>query len=113
MTRYLNRARPVAGALALVVGLTLAAPPIFAAGSQATIPTQPLVAAAAAKVNSMPVGSLGPAAQAAPTPAAQDTGGKPFLKSTKGILAVLLMATGVTWVAISRSQDAVHSPARK
>jgi hypothetical protein len=113
VTRYLNRANPLAGVLVLILGLTLASPPAFAAEAQATAPAQPLAAAAAAKVEAMPAAVLAQAAQAAPTPAAPTTGGKPFLKSTKGIIAVALMVTGVTWAAISRSQDAVHSPARK
>jgi hypothetical protein len=113
VTRYLNRARPLAGTLALILGLTLVAPPAFAAEAQATAPARPLAAAAAAKVEAMPAAALAQAAQATPAPAAPATGGKPFLKSTKGIIAVLLMATGLTWAAVSRSQDAVHSPARQ
>ena len=48
---------------------------------------------------------------------AQATGGsvgesKPFFKYTKGVLVAVLMVGGVTWAIVSRSQDAVHSPAR-
>ncbi len=106
MTRNLINARLVAASLALVVGLTLVAPPAFAA------PARPLAAAATAKVEAMPVATLAPAAQATPAPAAATQGGKPFFKSTKGVVVLVLMATGITWAAVSRSQDAVHSPAR-
>ena len=110
MTRNLINARLVAASLALVVGLTLVAPPAFAAPLPA--PARPLAAAATAKVKAMPVATLAPAAQATPAAATATQGGKPFFKSTKGIVVLVLMATAVSWAAVSRSQDAVHSPAR-
>jgi hypothetical protein len=100
----------VAASLALVVGLTLVAPPAFAAPLPA--PARTLAAAATAKVEAMPVATLAPAAQATPAAATATQGGKPFFKSTKGIVVLVLMATAVSWAAVSRSQDAVHSPAR-
>ena len=110
MTRNLINARLVAASLALVVGLTLVAPPAFAAPLPA--PARPLAAAATARVEAMPVATLAPAAQATPAAAAATQGDKPFFKSTKGIVVLVLMATAVSWAAVSRSQDAVHSPAR-
>jgi hypothetical protein len=110
VTRNLINARLVAASLALVVGLTLVAPPAFAAPLPA--PARPLAAAATAKVEAMPVATLAPAAQATPAAATATQGGKPFFKSTKGIVVLVLMATAVSWAAVSRSQDAVHSPAR-
>ena len=110
MTRDLIKARLLAGILALVVGLTLVAPPAFAAPLPA--PARPLAAAAAAKVEAMPVATLSPAAQANPTMAAPAKGDKPFFKSSKGIVTLVLMATGIGWIAASRSQHGVHSPGR-
>jgi hypothetical protein len=86
------------------------APPAFAAPLPA--PARPLAAAAVAKVEAMPLATLTPAAQASPAPAAATKGEKPFFKSTKGVVVLVLMATAVGWAAVSRSQDAVHSPAR-
>ena len=72
MTRYLKQPGPLAGILALVIGLTLVAPPVFAAEAQASFPLAPtrptLAAAAAAKVEAMPVAALALAAQVIPTP---------------------------------------------
>ena len=107
MTRDLIRARSLAAILALVVGLTLIAPPAFAAAPPA--PVRPLAAAAAAKVQAAPAAALAQAAQASPTAGS----GKPFFKTTKGVVVLVLMATAISWAAVSRSQDAVHSPARK
>jgi hypothetical protein len=107
VTRYPKMTRSLAGVLALIVGLTLVASPAFAAPLQT--PARPLAAAAAAKVEAMPAATLAQAAQATPAAA---TGDKPFFKSTKGVLVLVLMATGITWAAVSRSQDAVHSPGR-
>lgn len=108
MTRDLIRARSLAAILALVVGLTFVAPPAFAAAPPA--PFRPLAAAAAARVDAAPAAVLAQAAQASP-PAG--SGDKPFFKSTKGVVVLVLMATAIGWAAVSRSQDAVHSPARK
>jgi len=105
LTRDLIRARSLAAILALVVGLTLVAPPAFAAAP----PVRPLAAAAAAKVQAAPAAALAQAAQASP-PAGS---GKPFFKTTKGVVVLVLMATAISWAAVSRSQDAVHSPARQ
>jgi hypothetical protein len=106
LTRDLIRARSLAAILALVVGLTFVAPPAFAAAPPA--PIRPLASAAAAKVQAAPATALAQAAQASP-PA---SGGKPFFKTTKGVVVLVLMATAISWAAVSRSQDAVHSPAR-
>ena len=114
MTRYLNQARPLAGALALVIGLTLVAPPAFAAESQASGPmaaAQPtLAAAAAARVEAMPAAALAEATQAGATPASDS--GKPFLKSGKGAVALVLLGSILGYMAYSWSNDRVKSPAK-
>lgn len=112
MTRYLKHARLLAGALALVVGLTLAAPPAFA-GGPAPEP-RPIAAAAAAKVEAMPAATLAqatPAAQAAPA-ALTEAGDKPFFKTTKGVVALALLAGGLGYTVYSFSNDRVSSPQR-
>ena len=113
MTRYLKHARLLAGALALVVGSTLVAPPAFAASPA----PGPLAAAATAKVESAPAEALVQAAQAAPAvqaapAAAVPTGDKPFLKTTKGVVALALLAGGLGYMAYSFSNDRVSSPPR-
>lgn len=110
MTRYLNRARSLAGLLALIVGLTLVAPPAFAA---APAPAQPLAAAAAAKVEAMPAAALAQAAQAKPAAAPAETS-KPFFKTGKGIAVLVLIAGGVGYAAYSAVHDRkpVKSPIR-
>lgn len=107
MTRDLKHARLLAGALALVLGLTLVAPPAFAAGPA----PRPIADAAAAKVEALPATALTQAAQAAPA-ATTETGGKPFFKTTKGAIALVLLAGGLGYMAYSWSNDRVKSPAR-
>jgi hypothetical protein len=109
VTRYLKHARLLAGALALVVGLTLAAPPAFA-GGPAPEP-RPIAAAATAKVEAMPAATLAQAAQAAPA-ALTDAGDKPFFKTTKGVVALALLAGGLGYTVYSFSNDRVSSPQR-
>ena len=109
MTRYLKHARLLAGALALVVGLTLVAPPAFAA-SPAPDP-RPIATAATAKVEAMPAATLAQAAQAAPA-AVAETGDKPFFKTTKGAIALVLLAGGLGYMAYSMSNDRIKSPAK-
>ena len=112
MTRYLKPARPLAGTLALVLGLTLVAPPAFAAGPATVASPRPIATAAIAKVDAMPAATLAQAAPAAPTPAAVDKTGKPFLKTTKGAVALVLLAGAFGYAFYSFSNDRVKSPAK-
>ncbi len=107
----------LAAALALVVGLTFAAPPAStAADAEKAPPVAPhrLAAAAAAKVATL---SLAPRAfaQAQSTPAPSDAGeSKSFFRTPTGIAAILLMVAGAGYVAVSIRHDnkKVHSPIR-
>ena len=112
MTRYLKPARPLAGTLALVLGLTLVAPPAFAAGPATATSPRPIAAAATAKVEAMPAATLAQAAQAAPATAPAGTGDKPFFKTTKGVVALALLAGGLGYTVYSFSNDRVSSPQR-
>jgi hypothetical protein len=109
VTRYLKHARPLAGALALVLGLTFLAPPAFAA----TPAPGPIAAAATAKIETVPTEAL---AQAAPaTPAAKATApaataAKPFFKTGKGAAAAALIVAALTMTFVSFSKDRVQSP---
>ncbi len=107
-------ARPLAGAMVVLLGLTLCAPPV-AAGEpkavRATSSSQPTLAtAAAAKVAAMPVPTraLTQAAPAAPTE------GKSFFKSPMGIIATVLLAGGIAYMTYSAVEDSkpVQSPVR-
>ena len=111
MKRYLSRARLLAGALALIVGVTLVAPPALAAGPA----PGPLAAAAAAKVEALPTDALAQAAPAAPAakPASPaPTGTKPFFKTTTGVISLVLLAGTLGYMGYSMSNDRVKSPAK-
>jgi hypothetical protein len=101
--------RPLPGAMALFVGLALLTPQVLAAEVAAPSNDRPITAAATAKAASM-----NPRGRVAWTQDASTAGSgssKPFFKTTKGAIVLVLMAGGITWAAVSR-KDAVHSPAR-
>jgi hypothetical protein len=112
VTRYLKHARLLAGALAITVGLTLVAPPAFAAAPA----PGPIAAAATAKVEAAPAEALAQAAQPAPAaqvaPVAAPPADKPFFKTTKGVVALALLAGGLGYMTYSFSNDRVSSPQR-
>jgi hypothetical protein len=109
VTRYLKQARRLAGALALVVGLTLVAPPAFAAGPA----PGPLAAAVNAKVESMPAAAVVQAgAQAKPATVPAEVP-KPFFKTPKGVVALVLTAGATAWLIQSRNSNKVTSPGRQ
>lgn len=114
MTRHLKHARLLAGALAFTVGLTLVAPPALAAEGAAVADPRPITAAAAAMVDAMPATTLAQAAQAAPAvaPAPAPAGDKPFLKTTKGVVALVLLGGVLGYTAYAFSNDRVSSPQR-
>ncbi len=108
MTLKSQLGRLLVGALALVLALTLTAPPALAAP-----PPQPISSAVAAKVAAVPGPVLTQAKAAAPVaPSAEAPGPKPFLKTTKGALALALFAGATGYAVYSFSHDRVHSPAR-
>jgi zona occludens toxin (predicted ATPase) len=101
------RTRPVAAGLILAVGWAAVAPLALAAPKTTRRPT--LAASAAARVASVDTAT---AVQESPaTPAASDSSGG-FFKTKKGVAVLVLMAGVITWTAVSRSKDAIHSPAR-
>jgi len=104
VTNYPSHARFLAAALALVVGLTLVAPPAFAAEASAP----PLATAAAARVGAIPATALAQAADPA-KPAAAETS-KPFLKTGKGAAAATLIVAALAMTFVSFSKDRVQSP---
>jgi hypothetical protein len=113
VTRFLKHARLLAGALALVIGLTLAAPPAFTAEPATAAATpRPIAATATAKVEAAPAAALAQAAPAAQAAAPAETGSKPFFKTTKGAIALALMAGTLGYMAYSMSDDRIKSPAK-
>jgi hypothetical protein len=100
--------RLVAAASAAAVALTLAVPPALAGDTASAPPRSGIAASATARAARI---KLSAQAQADTTGAAasQDRG---FFHSKKGVIALVLAAGVLTWTAISRSSDAVHSPAR-
>jgi len=111
LTRYLKQARLLAGALALIVGLALMAPPAFAAEATAAADPRPITAAAAARVEAMPAAALSQAAKPATT-APAETGQKPFFKTTQGAIALVLLGGALGYTFYSMSNDRVKSPAK-
>jgi hypothetical protein len=112
VTRSLKHARFLAGALALVLGLTLVAPPAFAAEPASPASPRPIADAATAKVEALPAATLAQAAQAAPAAAPAETGDKPFFKTTKGVIALVLLAGTLGYMAYSMDSDRIKSPAK-
>jgi hypothetical protein len=123
VTRLLRRARPLAWALALLVGLTFVAPPAFAVETPAPLPAaaaQPLAAAAAAMVEALPAAAVAqatPAKPAAPAtgaakPAPAATEGKSFFKTPTGIVSLVLLGGALGAMAYSFSNGRVKSPAK-
>jgi hypothetical protein len=107
VTRYLKQARLLAGALALVVGLTLVAPPAFAAAPPAP---GPITTAATAKVESMPAAAVAQAAAQTKPAAAPAEASKPFFKTGKGAAAAVLIVGVLAMTFVSYSSDRVKSP---
>jgi hypothetical protein len=106
----------LAGLLAVVVGLTLAAPPASAADAGAVTKApapSPLATTTAAKL-----AALAPApsafAQAAPAADPAPADNRPFFKTPKGVAALVLMVAGAAYVAyrIPKDNEKVHSPIR-
>ena len=120
MTRLLRRARPLAGALALLVGLTFVAPPAFAAESSAPLATagppwrlppprwsRPCPPTAVAQAT-----PAKPRRTGAAKPAATTTEGKSFFKTPTGIVSLVLLGGALGDMAYSFSNGRVKSPAK-
>jgi hypothetical protein len=112
VNRYLNRARPLAAFLAIALGSTVAAPPA-AVAAPAPAPARPLAAAAEAAGAALPqsaVAQVPTTAPAATAPAVSES--KPFFKTTKGVVALVLTAGALGYMGYSFSNDRVSSPQR-
>jgi cell division septation protein DedD len=110
--RDLRRARPLAGLLALLVGLAFAAPPAFAAEptpEPSPTPHPTLAEAAVAAVDALPAATVAQAAQAAPAPSPAPEG-RSFFKTGKGAAVLVLLAAGLGYTVYSFSHDRVKSP---
>jgi hypothetical protein len=99
-------------ALTVALGASLAVPPVWAAdASPRADRIAPLSSASVAKT-----GMRGPeparAAQAPAATASASTESKPFFKSTKGAVAIVLMAGVMAYTIHSRTCCAIHSPSR-
>jgi hypothetical protein len=105
-------ARFLVPTLALVLGLTLTAPPAFAADSASTGRPRPIAAAADARLAALPAEALPQATPAAPAAAPAEPGKKPFFKTTKGAIALVLIAGILGYTAYSMSNDRIKSPAK-
>jgi hypothetical protein len=100
-------AGPVAWGLALSTGLAVVASPV--AGSERPAATaRPISASVAAAIQATGTPS-GVLATQEPTAA---PAGQPFLKTTKGRVALALLAAGTGYAIYSKFNDRVHSPSR-
>ncbi len=101
--------------LALLFGLTIAAPSVGAAESVAAAPEPepplqaPVATAAAAKVAALDSAELAAATQA---PAEEAESPSSFFKSPKGVAALVLAIAGVSYVIYSSQHDRINSPIR-
>ena len=102
--------RPCAGLLAVAVALTLAAPPAWAGEAKSPAAPQSLRAATAVKVASIDTNKALRLQDAAGGGGSESSKG--FFRTPKGVATAVLMAGALTWMLISRSRDAIHSPAR-
>jgi hypothetical protein len=110
LNRYLNRARPIAALLAVVLCSTFAVPP---AGAAEPALARPLASAAAAAGEALPQAAVAQAPKPAPAvagPAIAES--KPFFKTTKGVVALALLAGSLGYMAYSFSNDRVKSPGK-
>ena len=112
--RRTSWARPLAGALVLLLGLTFVAAPAVAAAEKQAAPAKPtLAASASAKIAAM---KLSPRAltQVGAAPSAPKSEGKSFFKSPAGGAALVLMTAGTGYMVYSafHDNDPVHSPFR-
>ncbi len=105
--------RPLAGALVLLLGLTLVAAPAVAAPQKAAPAKPTLAASARAQVAAMKVPPAA-RAQVGASPSAPKSEGRGFFKSPAGIAALLLMTAGTGYMVYSafHDNDPVHSPFR-
>jgi hypothetical protein len=110
--RHLMHARVLAGALAVVLALTLAAPLAFAAEHANAASPRSIAAAANARVEALPAEALAQAAPAAPASAPAETGKKAFFKTTKGKVALVLVAATLGMTFYAFSNDRIKSPGR-
>lgn len=108
MRTLASRPRFVAAGLALSVALAVAAPPAFAAPPTVAPAQKPTSLAASAEARLAEADTA--VALQAPAPAPAEAAGKPFLKTPKGVAAIVLLAAGLTMTFVSYSKDRVKSP---
>lgn len=108
-----SRTRRIAGALALVLGLGVAAP-LGADEARPATPNAGLSAAAGRAVAGATRASLALAQAQAPAVDASAPDGHGFFQSTKGKVALVLFAAGMGWTIYStkKDRDPVKSPIR-
>lgn len=113
MTHRNPRTRAAIAALALTLGANAVAPTAWAGDSspRATQAT-PIANAAAAKVGAMDPSKDLRAAQAPAAAAGTTTESRPFFKSPKGAIAIVMMAGVMAYTIHSRTCCAIHSPGR-
>lgn len=106
VNRFLRWARCLCWALAPVLALTIAAPPLAADTTAPARPASPSIRASA----EARVAALAPLAATEPGP--QLTTPSTFFRSRRGVVAVVLTAAMIGFMTYSLSHDRIKSPAK-
>jgi hypothetical protein len=111
----IGSARPAAGALALLLGLTFASPPAVNAGETKAPPTKPSIAAtAAATVARMDTRAAVRLTQDTPATTSGSEDSHSFFRSSRGAVVLILAAAGLGYAVYSANHDDVkRSPCRE
>ena len=104
--------RTAIAALALTLGAGVVAPPAWAGDSSPRATQATPIANAAAKIGAMDASKGLRAAQAPATAAGTTTESRPFFKSPKGAIAIVMMAGVMAYTIHSRTCCAIQSPGR-
>ena len=102
--RLRSWARPIAGLLALTLGVAVSAPVAASEATPQVARPTTLAASANATVASMPIPALAQAAPAAQASATTDAG-KGFFKTGAGKVALVLMLAGTSYMVYSAFKD--------
>ncbi|TMB54283.1 MAG: hypothetical protein E6J47_08290 [Chloroflexi bacterium] len=106
----LSRARPLAGVLAFLLGLGVAAPATAGEAASPVRAAQKLTLVQAAAVRTAAFDTSAALARAQGPAAPSATPSKPFFKTTKGVVSLILVAGATAWVVQSRIDNKVSSP---
>jgi hypothetical protein len=106
-----RRVKGLTTALVVLMGPGLAATPA-SAGTAGAAPARALSLSASAEARVAALDASGVVAATQGDAPRKSNSDRPFFKTRKGIVVLVLMAAVATYTVVSRSRDAVHSPTR-